>query len=148
LKLDRGKIWPIEMTGNHTAADRWKNVIAWVVLWVVLAGMSLWFFRVWPKDVIAWLCVLTLGPIAFFVFLALEGLADEMIAAIPGFRRADRNIERRTASESFSVVRIVYYLVRSLAILVPILLLYWWLGDKVTLTHPGALKNWWMQHFS
>jgi hypothetical protein len=110
-------------------------------------GMSVLFLGVWPKDTIAWLCVLAVGPIAFFLLSALGELAGEVIGRTPGIRGADRAIERRTAPESISGTRIAYYLVRSLLILVPLLFLSWWLQDKVTSVVPGALRDWWIQHF-
>lgn len=130
------------------AADRWQTVIVWVVLWVATAGMSLWSLGVWPKDATAWLCVLAVGPIAFFVFSALGELAAELISAIPGIRHADRAIARRTESESISGTRIGYYLVRFLIFLVPFLLLSWWLESKVAPIIPGTVRDWWIQHFS
>ena len=110
-------------------------------------GMSVLFLGVWPKDTIAWLCVLAVGPIAFFLLSALGELAGKVIGRTPGIRGADRAIERRTAPESISGTRIAYYLVRSLLILVPLLFLSWWLQDKVTSVVPGALRDWWIQHF-
>jgi len=88
------------------------------------------------------------GPIAFFVLLAVSELIGAVIGAVPGIRQADRAIERRTLGEAVSGTRVAYLFVRFLILLVPVLLLAWWLENRVTPVVPGALRTWWLQHFN
>ena len=108
--------------------------------------MSLLFLGVWPKSTTGWLCVLAVGPIAFFVLLAVSELIGAVIGAVPGIRHADRAIERRTLGEAVSGTRVAYLFVRFLILLVPVLLLAWWLENRVTPV--GALRTWWLQHLN
>ena len=137
------------MTGHRqVTSDRWRLLLVGVVIWIAAAAMSLWFLGVWPKTTTGWLCVLAVGPIAFFVLVAVSELIGAVIGAVPGIRHADRTIERRTVGEAVSGTRVAYYLVRFLIILMPVFLLSSWLENRVTPVVPGALRAWWLQHFN
>jgi hypothetical protein len=119
-----------------------------MVLWIAATGMSLWLFAIWPKTAIGWLCVVAMGPVAFFVLSAVGELIAGAIGALPGIRHANSLIERRTAGEVISATRIAYYLFAFLVALVPLVLFSWWLENKVTPIVPGVLRDWWHQHFN
>jgi hypothetical protein len=119
-----------------------------MVIWIAAAGMSLWLFAIWPKTVIGWLCVVAIGPIAFFLLSVLGEFIGGAIGALPGIRHANRLIERRTADEVVSATRIAYYLLAFLVALVPLVYLSWWLDETVTPIVPGVLRDWWDEHFN
>jgi len=135
--------------GQRKLTSEWLGLlIVGVIIWIVAAAMSLWFLGVWPRSLTGWLCVLAVGPVAFCVLAALSEVIGEAIGALPGIRHADRAVERRTLAEAISGTRVVYYLLRSLVILAPIIVLSWWLENKMKPLVPGALRAWWLQHFN
>jgi hypothetical protein len=126
----------------------WRLLGVGALIWLVLAGLALWFLGVWPRSAIAWLLVLGLGPVLFLLIDAASELMGNAIGALPGVRQANAAIERRTAHQHVSISRIVYHLARVLLILIPVVLAFWWLEEKASMTAPAALTEWWGRHFN
>jgi hypothetical protein len=129
-------------------ADRLRLLLVGTVAWLGLAAMSLWFLGVWPRTAVGWLLVLALGPfVAFFLQVAGEMIGNAF-SSLPGIQHADCVVERRTASQKFSGLRIAYRLVRMLLFLVPIVLVLIWLKGRDWPTVPTAIAQWWGRHFN
>ena len=128
--------------------DKLRLFLVGTVLWLVLAAMSLWFLGVWPRTALGWLLVLALGPLIALLLDAVGEMLGNAFASLPGIRHADLAVERRTASEPLSGVRVAYYLLRALLILVPIILGLMWLDGRDSPTVPETVAQWWGHHFN
>jgi hypothetical protein len=117
------------------------------LIWIAAAGVALWQFGVWPRTILAWALVLGLGPVIFILVEGLGELGGEAIANLPGIRHADRAVERHTARERFSSVRIAYCLLRFLILMLLIGLALWWLADTGVDLTLGLVGGWWHQNF-
>jgi hypothetical protein len=118
------------------------------LIWLALAGLALLFLGVLPRTVIAWLLVFGLGPVILLVLDAAGEVVGNAIRELPGFRHADAAIERRTGHQQISGTRIAYYLVRLLVVLMPVLLVFWWLDETTSKMAPAGLMEWWNKNFN
>lgn len=127
-----------------------KPIVIGGITWLAVIALLLFSLRLgglWPRSAVAWLLVFVLGPLIFLVYEILGGAVGELIDRLPGIRHLDGAVERRTATERFSGLRILYYLVRFLVLLLPIGLLAWWIKNAAGGILPDAVLDWWSRHF-
>ena len=128
--------------------QKWRLLGIGALIWLALAGLALLFLGVRPRTAIAWLLVFGLGPVILLVLDAAGEVVGNAIRELPGFRHADAAIGRRTGHQQISGTRISYYLVRFLVVLMPVLLVFWWLDETASKTAPAGLMEWWNKNFN
>lgn len=97
-------------------------LLLWLAL-AALAGYALWAFE--PEGLVKWLLYAVAVPPLYLVFSAAGELLAEAFARLPGIRHGNQFIERRTAGQSTSGLRILWYLFTMLLLIGIVVGLTW-----------------------
>ena len=103
-----------------------KKIAIFSFTWLALALLAwLVFLHRQPQSIWEWLFVLILGPPVYVILSIIGNGVGAVFHSLPGIRHAEAAVERETASERFSVVRIVVYLGEAFVLLAFVGAIYW-----------------------
>lgn len=94
-----------------------NSLLVILSVWFLLAIFALWFFELWPKTKVGWICSLTVGPAIYLIFqITVEGFT-ELFKKIPLVDKIRTRVEYETKKKRLSIYRIFYLLIETLALL-------------------------------
>ena len=99
---------------NHRKRMR---VFSFVLIWLALAALAAYYLfgsEFNDSSLLQWALIVTLGPPAVVILQGLGDWLGELFNKLPGVRAGNAYVERRTARESLSGLRVLWYLLTSL----------------------------------
>lgn len=103
-----------------------KLTVSLLLVWLLVglaAAYAVWAFQ--PQGPAKWLLYLLAGPPLYLLLSAFGELLGLAYLKVPGVRQGNEFIERRTASQSLSGVRVLWYLLTSLLAIGIVLVAAW-----------------------
>jgi len=88
-----------------------KKMATFSLIWLALTLLAWFVFlhRV-PQSLWEWLFVIVVAPPAYLFLEAIGQGAGKLFHSLPGVRHVENYVERKTAGEKFSALRILCYL--------------------------------------
>ena len=127
-------------------SERGLQILGVVCVWLLLCGIALFEFDLWPRTVVGWVLTFTLGPLASVAFMLAGELGMKLLFRVPWLRRSREWVERRTFQRRFSWLRVGYALAGCSLLIVVVLLL--WAYDNSRPQHePSVLTQFIARHF-
>jgi hypothetical protein len=85
-----------------------QGIAVGLFAWMFLLAMTVFWFGVFPRTGLGWLLFLLVGPILTALGEVLVETLSEALSRTPGVRALNDWVEKRTAAQSFSLLRIAY----------------------------------------
>ena len=121
------------------------NVLLAGLAWLVLVTIALFEFGVQPRTIIGWGVVIAVGPIAWLGLQVAGEFVFWIIGSLPWVRRSREWVERRTAGQRVSFLRIGYVLVGGVLLLAVAIVLIVYKDSLPSL--PAAVQDFVTRHF-
>ena len=84
------------------------SILAFLGIWITFAFLGFLMFWIWPRTILGWILVFTVGPIVFVAFEVIGEAWARALGNIPYLRHTRERIEQTSRHESFSSKRIAY----------------------------------------
>ena len=108
--------------------DRVPAVLLVLVLWVVGVAIAYLELGLRPTSPLQWIGLVALGPIAVLLYIAVADWIGDGIAGLPGIQHARAYIDKITAGQRFSPLRIAYGVLEALLLVLVVVGAFWLFG--------------------